>query len=130
MQLPGGLVLDRPVSFRHPGGGSRAGFIDLYKRGCFGLEAKPGSEAAEPTFLFEPPCRRGADIRGTAGYWIEVFADFSGIGKAYVPFPTRHVAWELASLAREVGRRHDADGSPVHCLMICRSQISHAAPQR
>jgi len=115
-------VFERPVTFRHPGGSSSAGFIDPYKRGCFVLEAKQGSEAPEPSLLFEAPRRRGAGVRGTpgwdeamlrarnqaeqyakalpvsdgwppflvvvdVGYSIELFADFSGTGKAYVPFP-------------------------------------------
>jgi len=115
-------VFEHPVSFRHPTGLSSPGFIDLYKRGCFVLEAKQGSEAPEPSLLFEMPHRRGAAVRGTTGwdqamlrarnqaeqyakalpaaegwppflivvdvgYSIELFADFSGTGKAYVPFP-------------------------------------------
>jgi hypothetical protein len=115
-------VFERPVTFRHPTGLSSTGFIDLYKRGHFVLEAKQGSEAPEPSLLFEMPHRRGTAIRGTAGwdqamlrarnqaeqyakalpaaegwppflvvvdvgYSIELFADFSGTGKAYVPFP-------------------------------------------
>jgi hypothetical protein len=115
-------VFERPVTFRHPTGLSSTGFIDLYKRGCFVLEAKQGSEAPEPSLFFEMPHRRGTAIRGTSGwdqamlrarnqaeqyakalpaaegwppflvvvdvgYSIELFADFSGTGKAYVPFP-------------------------------------------
>lgn len=115
-------VFERPVTFRHPIGLSSTGFIDLYKRGCFVLEAKQGSEAAAPSLLFEVPRRRGTAVRGTSGwdqamlrarnqaeqyakalpttdgwppflivvdvgYSIELFADFSGTGKAYVPFP-------------------------------------------
>jgi hypothetical protein len=113
-----------PVIFRHPTGLTSTGFIDLYKRGCFVLEAKQGSEAPEPSLLFEMPHRRGTAIRGTAGWdqamlrarnqaeqyakalpasegWppflvivdvgfsIELFADFSGTGKAYVRFRIR-----------------------------------------
>jgi len=115
-------VFERPVTFRHPTGLSSTGFIDLYKRGCFVLEAKQGSPAPEPSLLFEMPHRRGTAVRGTTGwdqamlrarnqaeqyakalpaaegwppflivvdvgYSIELFADFSGTGKAYVPFP-------------------------------------------
>ena len=115
-------VFERPVTFRHPTGLSSTGFIDLYKRGHFVLEAKQGSEATEPSLLFDMPHRRGTAIRGTTGwdqamlrarnqaeqyakalpaaegwppflivadvgYSIELFADFSGTGKAYVPFP-------------------------------------------
>lgn len=115
-------VFERPVTFRHPTGLSSVGFIDLYRQGCFVLEAKQGSAATEPTLLFEPPRRRGSGVRGTSGwdeamlrarnqaeqyakalpvahgwppflivvdvgYSIELFADFSGTGKAYVPYP-------------------------------------------
>jgi len=115
-------VFERPVTFHHAGGSTSVGFIDLYKRGCFVLEAKQGSVAPERTLLFEAPRRRGAGVRGTVGwdeamlrarnqaeqyakalpvadgwppflivvdvgYSIELFADFSGTGKAYVPFP-------------------------------------------
>jgi hypothetical protein len=115
-------VFERPVTFRHPTGLSSTGFIDLYKRGHFVLEAKQGSEATEPSLLFDMPHRRGTAIRGTTGwdqamlrarnqaeqyakalpaaegwppflivadvgYSIELFADLSGTGKAYVPFP-------------------------------------------
>jgi hypothetical protein len=115
-------VFERPVTFRHPTGLSSTGFIDLYKRGCFVLEAKQGSEAVAPSLFPEMPRRRGTAVRGTSGwdqamlrarnqaeqyakalptsdgwppflivvdvgYSIELFADFSGTGKAYVPFP-------------------------------------------
>lgn len=115
-------VFERPVTFRYPTGLSSTGFIDLYKRGCFVLEAKQGSQPPEPSLLFEILHRRGTAVRGTVGwdqamlrarnqaeqyakalpvgdgwppflivvdvgYSIEVFADFSGTGKAYVPFP-------------------------------------------
>jgi hypothetical protein len=111
------------VTFRHPNGLSSTGFIDLYKRGWFVLEAKQGSPVPEKTLLFETPARRrAAGVRGTSGwdeamlrarnqaeqyakalpvedgwppfliivdvgYSIELFADFSGTGNAYVPFP-------------------------------------------
>ena len=115
-------VFERPVTFRHPNGLSSAGFIDLYKRGCFVLEAKQGSPVPDSSSLFESTRRRGAGVRGSSGwdeamlrarnqaeqyakalpvldgwppflvvvdvgYSIEIYADFSGTGKAYVPFP-------------------------------------------
>ena len=115
-------VFERPVTFRHPTGLTSTGFIDLYKRGSFVLEAKQGSPAPEPTLLFDVTHRRGTAVRGTTGwdqamirarnqaeqyakalpvadgwppfiivvdvgYSIELYADFSGTGKAYVPFP-------------------------------------------
>jgi restriction-modification enzyme MmeI-like protein len=124
-------VFERQVTFRHPNGLSSTGFIDLYKRRCFVLEAKQGSPVPEKTLLFETPARRrGAGVRGTSGwdeamlrarnqaeqyakalpledgwppfliivdvgYSIELFADFSGTGKA-------DVAWQLANLARDL----------------------------
>ncbi len=115
-------VFERPVTFRYPNGLATTGFIDLYKRNAFVLEAKQGSSAQAANTLFEVPRRRGAGQRGTAGwdqamlrarqqaedyakalpvedgwppflivtdvgYSFEMYADFSGIGKAYVPFP-------------------------------------------
>ena len=115
-------VFERPVTFRHPNGATSTGFIDLYKKGCFVLEAKQGSESPEPSLFAQLPARRGTAVRGTTGwdqamlrarnqaeqyakalpasdgwppflvivdvgYSIEIFADFSGTGKAYVPFP-------------------------------------------
>jgi len=61
-------VFERPVTFRHPTGLSSTGFIDLYKRGCFVLGSQTGSEAPEPSLLFELPHRRGTAVRGTAGW--------------------------------------------------------------
>src|ERR1035438_5998190 len=59
-------VFEHPVTFRYPTGLTSVGFIDLYKRGCFVLEAKQGSAAPEPSLLFEMPHRRGSAVRGTA----------------------------------------------------------------
>jgi hypothetical protein len=43
-------MFERPVTFRHGDGGSSAGRIDCYRRGCFVLEAKklkvPGPQSA------------------------------------------------------------------------------------
>lgn len=100
------------------------GRIDLYKRGCFVLEAKQGSQALSSAHLAAPtgPRRRGTAIRDTplwdlamlkargqaeqyakalplshgwppfilvvdVGHTIELYADFSLTGKAYLPFP-------------------------------------------
>jgi hypothetical protein len=38
---------ERKVIFQNPDGTTSAGFIDLYKRGCFVLEAKQGSNRPE-----------------------------------------------------------------------------------
>src|SRR5256714_1768757 len=41
-------VFERAVTFHHGDGTTSTGRIDLYKRGCFVLEAKQGSDQAEP----------------------------------------------------------------------------------
>lgn len=119
-------VIDKAVFFKELDGTSTTNFIDLYKRNCFVLEAKQGSNpkaAASPNSL--PTTRklkRGTAVRGTHGWdeamlaaraqaeryakalptaesWppflivvdvghsIELYADFSLTGKAYLPFP-------------------------------------------
>ena len=114
-------AFERQVTVRHPNGLTSSGFIDLYKRNHFVLEAKQGSPPPEGGLLFAP-ARRGVGVRGTSGwdeamlrarnqaeqyakslptedgwppflitvdvgYSIEIYADFSGTGKAYVAFP-------------------------------------------
>ncbi len=114
---PGGenaYVFERPVrAYRTDIEATRANFIDLYKRGCFVLEAKQGSDAHTS----------GVGKRGTAGWdtrmraarnqaeryakalhdedepWppflvvadighvFELYADFSQSGKTYLPYP-------------------------------------------
>lgn len=119
-------VFERAVTFRHGDGSTSTGRIDLYKRGCFVLEAKQGSDRSDPEpFALAPrpkKARKGTAVRGTPGWddamlrargqaeqyaralpadegWppflvvadvghsLELFADFSGIGKTYTPFP-------------------------------------------
>lgn len=41
-------VFERDVTFPQPDGTTTTGRIDLYKRGCFVLEAKQGSDAQVP----------------------------------------------------------------------------------
>ncbi len=129
-------VFERRV-FQDNGDGTRDfGRIDAYKRGCFILEAKQGSDAdraaaergEDDLDLFGQTAtarmKRGTARRGTpgwakamvqakgqaeryakalpvdhgwppflmvadVGYCIEVFADFTGTGKAYAQFPDR-----------------------------------------
>jgi hypothetical protein len=129
-------VFERRV-FQNNGDGSQSfGRIDCYKRDCFILEAKQGSEAdraaatrgEDDLDLFgqtaETRVKRGTARRGTpgwaramvqakgqaeryaralpsdhgwppfllvvdVGYCIEVYADFTGTGRAYAQFPDR-----------------------------------------
>jgi hypothetical protein len=67
-------VFERAVTFNEGGGKQTTGRIDLYKRGCFVLEAKQGTNspdeqaAAELAQLGLPPAKRrkGHAVRGTA----------------------------------------------------------------
>ncbi len=70
-------VFERAVTFNNPDGTTSAGRIDLYKRGCFVLEAKQGSgRTAESAPLFAGATvaaptargRRGTAVRGTRGW--------------------------------------------------------------
>jgi hypothetical protein len=109
-------VFERAVTFQNTDGTTSAGRIDLYKRGCFVLEAKQGSDGAGASG------RTGTGRRGTpgweqsmlraraqadryiralpsdegrppflitcdVGFVIEIFAEFSRTGGTYIPFP-------------------------------------------
>ncbi|MGE8140914.1 DNA methyltransferase [Novosphingobium sp. NPDC080210] len=127
-------VFERRVFQDNGDGTTSFGRIDCYKRGCFILEAKQGSDAdraavarGEDDLLLSgltpsAKLKRGTARRGTpgwlkamhqakgqaefyakalpvdhgsppillvtdVGHCIEVFADFSGTGKTYAPFP-------------------------------------------
>ena len=119
-------VFEKTVTFRHGDGTSSVGRIDLYKRGCFVLEAKQGSNPDHVHIVLTEttPRRRktGHGRRGSAqwdqalvaarsqaeqyakalpaaegwppflvivdvGHCIELYADFSLQGKAYLQFP-------------------------------------------
>jgi len=97
-------VFERTVTFQNPDGTTSAGRIDLYKRGCFVLEAKQrrsrgtrgwdvAMQAARgqaeryvralPASEGNPPFLVVVDV----GYSFELYSDFSRAGKTYVPFP-------------------------------------------
>ena len=118
-------VIDKAVVFKELDGSSTTNFIDLYKRNCFVLEAKQGSNPQSAAGTSLPATRklkRGTAVRGTirwdeamlaargqaeryakalpasegwppflivvdVGHSIELYADFSLTGKAYLPFP-------------------------------------------
>ncbi len=73
-------AFEHPVTFRHPDGSISSGFIDLYKRGCFVLEAKQGSDQKDvsQTPLWsgrgssvgvrKPKTKKGTAVRGTKGW--------------------------------------------------------------
>jgi hypothetical protein len=121
-------VFEKRVDFTKPDGSTTTGRIDLYKRGCFVLEAKQGAE--------EGAARSGHGTRGT-GHWdqamvrakrqgedyihalpleegrppfllvvdvghsIELYSEFSRTGGIYVPYPDpRSHRLYLAELAK------------------------------
>ncbi|WP_347260393.1 DNA methyltransferase [Rudaea sp.] len=98
-------MFERPVTFRHGDGSESAGRIDLYKRGCFVLEAKKLKAATQtrgfdeamlrargqaeqyaralPASETRPPFLIAVDV----GNRIELYAEFSRSGATYTPFP-------------------------------------------
>ncbi|MGN2246908.1 class I SAM-dependent DNA methyltransferase [Frateuria sp. GZRR35] len=98
-------MFERPITFSHGDGSSSAGRIDLYKRGCFVLEAKKlkapthtrgfddallraRSQAEQyaralPAAEGRPPFVIVVDV----GNRIELYAEFSRSGGTYTPFP-------------------------------------------
>lgn len=71
-------VFERSVTFRIPDGSSTKGNIDLYKRGCFVLEAKQGSDAQVRTAveLASPAKKRkkGTAVRGSKSWDAAMYA--------------------------------------------------------
>lgn len=65
-------VFEKTVTFLHADGTTSQGRIDLYKRGCFVLEAKQGSERVKkesPSLVKKPKRgRKGTAVRGTKGW--------------------------------------------------------------
>ncbi len=69
-------VFERAVTFHHADGTTSHGRIDLYKRGCFVLEAKQGSETPDPedeslsdaARELKRKLRRGFARRGTVAW--------------------------------------------------------------
>lgn len=63
-------VFERTVTFQHGDGSTSPNYIDLYKRGCFVLEAKQGSDkGAAPLFPeLAKKLKTGTAQRGTKGW--------------------------------------------------------------
>lgn len=66
-------VFERAVTFHHADGHTSAGRIDLYKRGCFVMEAKQGSDpkVATPLFGMAPAAGRAGTARRGTSQWNE-----------------------------------------------------------
>ncbi len=98
-------VFERRVDIQNPDGSTNRGFIDLYKAGCFVLEAKQTGMTLDtqgwdkamlraqnqadqyvralPTSEGRPPFIVVTDV----GRSLELYAEFSRSGGTYVPFP-------------------------------------------
>jgi hypothetical protein len=120
-------MFERPVTFHHSDGGSSAGRIDCYRRGCFVLEAKKLKAGADgvasrsyddsllrarsqaenyaralPAGEGRPPFVIVVDV----GNVIELYAEFSQSGGTYLPFPDpRSHRIRLADLRDEAIRK-------------------------
>ena len=81
-------VFERDVTFQNLDGSTSIGRIDLYKRGCFVLEAKQGSEQTEADDTLKlsaapkKKTKRGTAIRGTKG-WDDAMVKARGQAEQY-----------------------------------------------
>jgi hypothetical protein len=111
-------LFERPVTFNHGDGSTSPGRIDLYKRGCFVLEAKKLKPGATPRGFDDALLRARSQAEQYAralpasegrppflivvdvGNRIELYAEFSRSGGTYTPFPDpRGYRIALADLA-------------------------------
>ncbi len=123
-------VFDKPVARANPDGTSTTGFIDLYKAGCFVLEAKQGANDGDTAdraghgkrgtrgwdtaleraynqaagYVKSLPAAEGRPpflIVCDVGYVIELYSEFTRTGGTYVRFPDpQHHRIHLDDLAR------------------------------
>ena len=82
-------VFERSVTFHHPDGTTSTGRIDLYKRGCYVLEAKQGVEKreaaealADATKAKAQAAKKGTAQRGSAA-WDEAMLKARGQAEQY-----------------------------------------------
>lgn len=82
-------VFERSVTFHHPDGSTSTGRIDLYKRGCYVLEAKQGVEKreaaealADATRAKAKAAKKGHAQRGSAA-WDEAMLKARGQAEQY-----------------------------------------------
>jgi hypothetical protein len=100
-------VFERSVTFRHGDGSSSVGRIDLYKRGCFVLEAKQGSDPTAACIVKEPEpgwltSRRGTAVRGTKG-WDLAMLKAKGQAEQYARALPNEEGWPPFLIIVDVG---------------------------
>lgn len=102
-------IFERTVKIPHTDGSFTIGRIDLYKRGCFVLEAKQGSDqkAAETMPLFggadqTPALRKGTAVRGTKG-WDDAMVRARGQAEGYAKALPPSEGWPPFLIVVDVG---------------------------
>lgn len=99
-------VFEHPVLFDDGLGHTTTKFIDLYRRGCFILEAKQGSEREareDETGLRLPKrARRGTAVRGTQG-WDEAMLAARGQAELYAKALPASEGWPPFLVVVDVG---------------------------
>ena len=100
-------VFERDVTFQNLDGTTSPGRIDLYKRGCFVLEAKQGSEqtaAADEFQLASKPkqTKRGTAVRGTKS-WDDAMVKARGQAEQYARALPTSEGWPPFLIVVDVG---------------------------
>ncbi|MEX2263348.1 MAG: DNA methyltransferase [Bryobacteraceae bacterium] len=99
-------VFERGVRFQNGDGTTSLGRIDLYKRGCFVLEAKQGShrpgETQLPLLSRPDRGRRGTAVRGTPG-WDEAMLAARGQAEQYAKALPLDEGWPPFIVVLDVG---------------------------
>ncbi|HZS04252.1 MAG TPA: DNA methyltransferase [Blastocatellia bacterium] len=100
-------VFERAVTFQNGDGTTSPGWIDLYKRGCFVLEAKQGSEkndGANALFadVAKRPKRKGTAVRGTRG-WDDAMLKARGQAEQYAKALPASEGWPPFLIVVDIG---------------------------
>jgi hypothetical protein len=104
-------VFERTVTFQNPDGTTSTGRIDLYKRGCFVLEAKQGSEkqqgTQDPLSLFPDTSqktkqKKGMAVRGSKA-WDDAMLRARGQAEQYAKALPLNEGWPVFLLVVDIG---------------------------
>ncbi|MFO1020217.1 MAG: type IIL restriction-modification enzyme MmeI [Planctomycetales bacterium] len=100
-------VFERDVKFQNTDGTTSDGRIDLYKQGCFVLEAKQGTEAqdtsAEPILSSTPKrLKKGHGVRGSKG-WDDAMIRARGQAEMYAKALPADEGWPPFLIVVDVG---------------------------
>lgn len=100
-------VFERDVTFQNLDGNTSIGRIDLYKRGCFVLEAKQGSEQTAPKDEFQlsdkpKKTKKGTAVRGTKS-WDDAMVKARGQAEQYARALPTDEGWPPFLIVVDVG---------------------------